>query len=1000
MSHFLTHFRASSILGQARYQIADLTKTLFMSESRPVPGAKFEPFVPRSNGKGEAKLPAAPEGRWSFLRRSESLRWGLIGLVLLMLALGILEGTQPYYFSQDDVLTCDYPPLLYALRSVWSGVLPAYNPYMYLGGPLLSVGRGTTYPLLYLAYAIARHGFGNEYLTLEILAMLHLTVGYVAVFLVARRARMRGPVACLVALTFVLCGPVLIMGRSWFQVVGVAAYSPLLILAAERLRRPVGWRWCLTTSVLVGLYYHLGFPQLWFLGVNSFVLHVAGLVFARVVPWRRALWVLPALMIAAGLIFPLVEQQGRLIREMTPDSAYGWGIENYLVSMVVPYPLHVGVIFGGIGSLHEYKYGGHFFYSGTLLVVLFLVALVDALARWARLVPRRRGLHVWTFCGLVAFMLCLGLQGYLWRLIEFLPAGLRNNPIRVLPLFVLYASLSGGLVLERLLEQLSRRRLRWLGLALVVAAYLLVFHHVTCSRSAFYNFGFRPFPDLPADLTQLLREPDGETCYRNIYCAPERSIDPTYVYSLAHAWPTLYEVPAILGYDPLVGQSRRSRRVMQRLKDDCEATLRAYGVRWVLIHRTVWQGNPLSPGASRRWETEVRFDPNAVQFAAVHQPASLQGVVKVGEIRSPDPLCFVQGAPERPIPLHLDGRGITANLGRPASGQTLIVNFFADPVLYAYLDGKPAAVRSDPWERIVLDVPPGAEKLELLYQPSWRRGLLVGAGLLLLGLAAIPVAARYSAPRQGVAPRVSRFQRLASQLARILPVLGNVEDRRAILSRGFLQPAIGFLGLYGILAAGEYLFFNYLRIGDHVRICFGATQRMVSISTITGLLVAVVVALLLSLVVPRAFKQPANDRRQRVRAILQIVLVLVGFLLGLLVLLAKAYLTPLSLALWTAATWRPWIKLVAVSTSLLYLAILLSIPYDPRPSEPKRHVSLRIARRLLATAAAVSAPLILLTRPLPQPLAANVVLTLLLIAYLGVAIAWLRSREAACRRGV
>jgi len=83
---------------------------------------------------------------------------------------------------------------------------------------------------------------------------------------------------------------------------------------------------------------------------------------------------------------------------------------------------------------------------------------------------------------------------------------------------------------------------------------------------------------------------------------------------------------------------------------------------------------------------------------------------------------------------------------------------------------------------------------------------------------------------------------------------------------------------------------------------------------------------------------------------------------------------------------------VAVSTSLLYLAILLSIPYDPLPSEVKWHAGVRIARKLLATAAVVSAPLIFLTRPLPQALLANVVLTLLLIAYLGAAIVWLRSR--------
>ncbi len=126
----------------------------------------------------------------------------------------------------------------------------------------MSEGRGPTYPPLYLAYALARHLLGNECATLDILAILHLTVSYLAIFAVARSAGMRGIVACLVGLTFALSGPVLIMGRCWFQVLAMAAYSSLLALAAERLRhRETGWRWAMGVGLLIGLYYHAGFPQ-------------------------------------------------------------------------------------------------------------------------------------------------------------------------------------------------------------------------------------------------------------------------------------------------------------------------------------------------------------------------------------------------------------------------------------------------------------------------------------------------------------------------------------------------------------------------------------------------------------------------------------------------------------------------------------------------------------------------------------------------------------------
>ncbi|HEX2988853.1 MAG TPA: hypothetical protein VHS06_11885, partial [Chloroflexota bacterium] len=488
------------------------------------------------------------------------------------------------------------------------------------------------------------------------------------------------------------------------------------------------------------------------------------------------------------------------------------------MSFLLPYPLHHGTPPDGSGSLPDYQYGGHFFYYGSLMVVLFAAALADMIARWTRLTPRRRGTHVWTFCAVVAFGLCLGTQGYLWRLVEWLPMGLRNYPIRVLPVFLLFSLVSGGLVLDRWLRQFAQRRS--VGLSLFVGVCLILFYHVSCARCSFYNYGFQPYPTLPADLLQLVGSPDGKPPYRNLFCAPHRSFDPTYAYCLPQALSVQYGLPALTGYDPLLERKPDFMQVAERLDGDRDNTLRAYGVRWVLIHRTVWQGNPLSPGTSRILERRVPFDASHADFTTIHEPESLRGILKVGETRAPDPLCFVADSLTQALPLRFDGRGIYATLERPARGQTVVVNFLLHPAMRAYVDGKPTPLGKDDWLRIVVDVPQGAEKLEILYQPPWRQGLLAGVVLAGLGLVTLPIVARVGSVSPLAAGRTLAARYPRTRPMRILPAICGAEWKRRLLLDDLMPPLIASLVVYGTFAAVQSVFFHFLMTGEPPRICF------------------------------------------------------------------------------------------------------------------------------------------------------------------------------------
>src|SRR4029077_16388683 len=103
------------------------------------------------------------------------------GWLFLIGGFAALEWMQPYYFTQDDALVGELPGVLLGCRSLWEGTFPDWNPYVFMGAPLATIGFwAITYPPQLLAYAVARHVLGNEFATLEVFAALHLLAGFLA----------------------------------------------------------------------------------------------------------------------------------------------------------------------------------------------------------------------------------------------------------------------------------------------------------------------------------------------------------------------------------------------------------------------------------------------------------------------------------------------------------------------------------------------------------------------------------------------------------------------------------------------------------------------------------------------------------------------------------------------------------------------------------------------------------------------------------------------------
>lgn len=700
-------------------------------------------------------LPPAAERPWS----SSGRLWFWAGLGFVVAAVAFLELVDPYYFCQDDALSLELPAVLMSMRGIWHGQVPTYIPYVFLGSPTPAIGG--VYPPMHLAYAIARHLLGDEYATFDVFAVIHLLAGYCLTFLVARRLGIGPVLAALASLTFVLSGPVLVMARCWHSFSVVAVFIPLFALFVDRLRTgAVTWRWPVALGAALGAYYHSGFPQLFVLGCGLLLVHAGVLAAFGLAPRRRLIWLLPALVFGAAISIPVFYQQWRLSREMSfIDPGGGDGIGGNLLAMLLPYPFVEGTLPNGWGSLNL-QWGGHLYYFGSVLLIAFLAAMVSGVGMivasrmqtgdrpaTARL---QLALAVPAF---VAFLLALGQSGGLWWLMGLLPVGLRNNPFRAMPWFVLYACLAGALYLEGFIaargafagQSAEQRRSRLLA-AIAGTGVMLVALHLTRVGIAFFVYGFQPYPQLPPELAAVLGPDAGGRQQRIMTFAAMRSTDPSYPLAVPHNLPCEYEVPAVFGYDPLAQRFGRYKACLDRIMQQPQQALAAYGVRWLLAHRTTWGG--WEPQTPNRFERVLPFVGLLQKLGDNEQKklGELDDYLAVIEIPDPAPLAFDVARPAEALPLRMSVSGLDIDLGAEPGPRRIVANFLRYPDTIATADGRPAEVSEDEWQRIVVQAPANTSRIGIRYAPPKATGLTMALILSLVGAVSLLACQRAFTP--------------------------------------------------------------------------------------------------------------------------------------------------------------------------------------------------------------------------------------------------------------
>jgi len=672
--------------------------------------------------------------------QNQDRRWTLYGFSFILICLTFLEWRQPYYFTQDDNYSQFLPVIAEACRSFFSGHLPVWNPYQFLGAPVFSLGvYALTYPFTYLAWLIATL-LGNEYLTLEVWSIGHIVVGYFISVRMLARLGFRAPGAASGAATLVLSGFALVFGRSWYYMLPVLVWAPLLVLAVERLSTdgafPVraGWRWALSTGLIIGLFFHAGNAQMWAYALLFFCVAIAISFFAQRISARRALWVFPALLLGLALAAPLVLAQMGETADIKRTGGLGQSIAGAFPQLFLP--LGSLVSHPDVWGLTQRSTRGEMFYIGfpfilaTVLGILLLAAAALLCRADLKSLRVLAGNNIWLICAALAWLLALGHRGVLWSVMAKLPVFDKFNvPMKFLGFLALFSVIAGGTLIERVFR--DRPRMPAI-LACSVLALLLV--HVALATASFYNYNGRPYSPLPDQFTKILRT---HPMQRVMTIGPDRSIDAHSTTSLRNNYATAERVMTLEGYDPLVATRPEDRAVVRRLDTDFAAAAQAYGTRWVLVDEGGFR--------SRFSRDENAWALEATAPSLEHRLAELKPALRLAawvpgyslyELPAAAPLAFVEAVPGVSLPVEMNWSGLhVETAGLPANSR-IVLNVAARPWMHLS-SGTSAGItwNADEWGRLSFTLPANTHNVSLDYMPPWEHGFKSSLLLLLVALA-------------------------------------------------------------------------------------------------------------------------------------------------------------------------------------------------------------------------------------------------------------------------
>jgi len=408
-----------------------------------------------------------------------------------------------------DVFTYFYPYRDYVNEALRQGRLPLWNPYLFMGAPLLANSQAAVlYPLHWpLIWLSTPHQVAWS-------IVLHVWLAAAGTFLFARRAMHLRPLPALVAATIFGLGGFLGAQVEHLNQLNASAWLPWLLLCVEAAVRPGRGRWpgLLAGAVVSGLILLAGHTQAAYIVFSGAALYalVHILPDLRHRDWSAGLSGLAAFLalglagagLAAAQLLPTLELSGLSVRSggLPYNEAASFSLKPTLIfkAFLPPY-------------LWEPPFSEYVAYIGLVALALAGLGTWAIVGRWRRRAWHRASpaLAVALLGLFLAFGACNPVYYVLYRLVPGF--ALFRAPARWLLLYAFGAAILAGVGLHWLDQAWSRRSgrrlaLSW-GLLIVVLLELLI-----GSRKLAYNQPTAPaaYDSLRTATSHLLADDSGQ----------------------------------------------------------------------------------------------------------------------------------------------------------------------------------------------------------------------------------------------------------------------------------------------------------------------------------------------------------------------------------------------------------------------------------------------------------------------------------------------------------
>ena len=554
-----------------------------------------------------------------------------------------------------------------------------------------------------------------------------------ASYAAARLAGLRPALAFVLGISFVLSGYILLVGRGWHAVLTLVVWIPLLFCCLETwLQGRTGLRWLLATGLTIGGFYYMGFVLYWFYGMLFLALTAVVAVTCRRVAPRQLVWPVAAGLLGLALVLPTLIVQLELTRGMAEKQVNaGMGVEQGLLATLAPFPFTQADGFMELPANREKILETQWYYGGTFLMACGFLSMGMVLAYRCR--RAWLGQNPWLVTAIVAIWLGLGREALLWTAVGSLPVIRTTNhyPHRLMPFVLFFGMIAGGIFLERLLSRTASRKWeRWIAAATTV----LMLYHASLSRNSLWNYGDRPYPELPPEIAQRVLPSQNPLAGRVWSVAPYRSGLPGLACTLPLSLPSAYGAYGFDGYDPIMQFRPETRTIMDKFAAWPAEACRAYGIRWVLVanadhYRKEWE----YWWAVRKSKWCFGFsDSKWTDYQKEYLPAAELRVrreeVSLYELPDASPMAFDRASPRAPLAVAFHGWG--AEVEAPGQGErTVVVNLAARPWLRAACGQQALEHSADSWGRLEVRVPDGVTQFRVYYDLPWRKGILAGLAL-------------------------------------------------------------------------------------------------------------------------------------------------------------------------------------------------------------------------------------------------------------------------------